>query len=148
MLAPYPPDYRAAFAFPSSSYPQRHCRPYGFPTPHEGSGTGLTCSLQSTGFGLGHLCSPTGLIAHARREHSPWSPRIAFWPKPDSILGLFLDHGVYREFAYADHAVHPSPSPPDAGRYILTSRVECRPNGRRIHCMSTYAAFLRIQRCS
>src|SRR5258708_18191475 len=81
MLAPYPPDYRAAFAFPSSSYPQRHRWPYGFPTPDEGSGTGLTCSLQSTGFGLGHLCSPAVVLGHPWGYNLPLPDPAPFFPK-------------------------------------------------------------------
>src|SRR5215831_16687493 len=41
-------------------------------------------------------------------------------------LRLVAHHDVYREFAYAHHALHPAPSPPDAGRYTVPSRFRCQ----------------------
>src|SRR5262245_4286381 len=41
-------------------------------------------------------------------------------------LWLVLYHDVYQEFTYVHHTIHPAPSPPDAGRYTLSSRFGCQ----------------------
>src|SRR5262250_1380903 len=41
-------------------------------------------------------------------------------------LWLASCYDVYREFTCVHHTVHPAPSPPDAGRYTVSSRFGCQ----------------------
>ena len=83
-----------------------------------GHGCMITCGHS----GLGSLYSPVALVAHDGGRYNPHARHVAFWLKPLSILGLYILHDVYREFACANRATDPGPSPPDAGRYTVASR--------------------------
>ena len=54
-------------------------------------------------------------------------------------LWLGAHHDVYRECTCVHHTIHPAPSPPDAGRYTLPSRLRCqsRDCGYRVRRLCT-----------
>src|SRR5713226_1043166 len=63
-------------------------------------------------------------------------------------LWLASCYDVYREFTCVHHTIHPAPSPPDAGRYTVPSRLWCQSGdcGYRVRrlCTDRYlAAHLR-----
>jgi hypothetical protein len=76
--------------------------------------------------GLGALCSPGVLDVHDRVLARPCTHSVAFWPKPISIFGLFAFYDVYREFTCVHHTIHPVPTPLDASRGIVPSRLRCQ----------------------
>jgi len=57
-------------------------------------------------------------------QEAPVPAALPFWPRPVKHLEPARLNDVHREFAYASHAVHPRPSPPEAGSYALASRFE------------------------
>jgi hypothetical protein len=110
--------------FPSSSTRTALGRPCGSPTP-VGERYGLTVFRWKDRIGLGSLCAPTAFLPMPGDGETPGPAALPFWPKPDSIFGLLLFTTLYREFADANLAVQPRPSPPDAGRDTVPSRFRC-----------------------
>jgi hypothetical protein len=84
---PYPPHYRAAFAFSTFLYPPSHSLPCGRPAI-AGRGSGLPCSDQITRNGLGSVFSPVVVYVPVTQLNTELSNHLPFWPKPISIFGL------------------------------------------------------------
>jgi len=132
---------------PSSSTRTAVGRPCGIPTPCE-ERYGLTVFRGKDRIGLGSLWTPTAFSAYARGPWSPRTRRIAFWLKPDSIFGLLFFTTLHREFASANLAVQPRPSPPDAGRDTVPSwfrRSRCR-DGSIVRGLSTARCLAALPR--
>ena len=56
----------------------------------------------------------------------PCARSSALLAQASQHLWLVLYHDVYQEFTYVHHTLHPAPSPPDAGRYTVSSRFGCQ----------------------
>src|SRR5439155_16621815 len=76
--------------------------------------------------GLGALCSPVAWDVHDRVLSRLCTRYSAFLAQASQHLWLVAHHDVYREFTSVHHTIHPAPSPPDAGRYIVPSRFACQ----------------------
>jgi hypothetical protein len=118
---PYPPRYRTAFA--SSILPCPHVYQLAlrlaFPP---GRRTGLPCSVSVTTNGVGALYPPVACDAHDKEGENPCTRYSALLAQACQHLWLVVYDDVSRAFTWVRHTIHPSPSPPDAGRYALPSR--------------------------
>jgi len=75
---------------------------------------------------VGPFSAPAALGAHDRGGARPCTRCVPFWAKPLSAFGLLGVTMLCRMFACADHTTHPSPAPPDTGRYAPASRPRRR----------------------
>jgi hypothetical protein len=125
---PYPGHYNPALAFSPSFTRTALGFPYGRLSSCE-ERYGLTTFHYNDRIGLGSLCSPTAWRCYSL-AHDPGSSNlcarcIAVLATARKHLRPLLNNDVYRGFTFVSHAVHPCPSPPDAGRYVLSSRSGC-----------------------
>jgi hypothetical protein len=127
--APYPPDYRAAFACSDFPYPHRHRAALQPSSPPGWERYGLTMFLWNDEDGLGALCSPVAVRAHDGGRGSLRTSLQCLLAPAWQHLGLVGSHDVYREFAFAHHAIYPGPAPRDARRCTVPSRFRCLPEG-------------------
>src|SRR3989441_4362622 len=56
----------------------------------------------------------------------PLYPLRCLLAQASQHLWLVNFDDVYREFTCVHHTIHPGPSPPDAGRYTVPSRLGCQ----------------------
>jgi hypothetical protein len=94
--------------------------------PHVEGQYGLTTFRKVDPKGLGALSPPGALRVHDRILPRPCTRSSALLAQAWQHLRLVAHHDVYREFAYAHHTLQPAPSPPDAGRYTVPSRIRCQ----------------------
>jgi hypothetical protein len=87
---------------------------------------GLTTFHKVDKDGLGALCPPVALSVHDRVLARPCTRYSAILAQACQHLRLVAFNDVYREFTCVHHAIHPAPSPPDAGRYTVPSRFGCQ----------------------
>jgi hypothetical protein len=123
----YPLHYRVAFASSILPCPHAYRLALRLTFPH-GRRTGLPCSVSVTTNGVGALCPPVAWDAHDKEARSPCTRYSAPLAQAWQHLWLVFCDDVYRAFTWVRHTIHPSPSPPDAGRYALPSR--CRRQSR------------------
>src|SRR5215831_12577465 len=102
--------------------------PYGL-LSLTGDVRGCHVPSQSHTDGLGALCPPVAWDAHDKEARSPCTRYSALLAQACQHLWLVFCDDVYRAFTWVRPTIHPSPSPPDAGRYIVPSRFRCQPVG-------------------
>src|SRR4029453_1486226 len=87
---------------------------------------GLTTFHKVDTNGLGALCPPGALRVHDKVLSRPCTRSGTLLAQACQHLWLGAHHDVYQEFTCVHHTIHPAPSPPDAGRYTLSSRFRCQ----------------------
>ena len=78
-------------------------------------------------------------FAHDRECGNPCARFVTFWFRPTHLEGgkhhqPVRPDDVYREFTFVSHAIHHSPSTPDAGVYAFPSRLGRPSCDSGIHC--------------
>jgi hypothetical protein len=99
VLNPYPPYYRAAFAFSGIPYPHPRQPPLRLTFPvlptQNGWRYGLTVFRMDDSGRLGVGFIPAGVMASSGFFSQARAARIPFWSKPFSIFGLFGDNETF-----------------------------------------------------
>jgi hypothetical protein len=87
---------------------------------------GLTTFHKVDKNGLGALFLPVAFDVHDRGGVNPCARYSAILAQACQHLWLEPFYDIYREFTSVHHTIHPAPSPPDAGRYTVSSRFGCQ----------------------
>src|SRR5947208_15633258 len=132
VLNPYPPRYRAAFAFSLLLYPPSH----GLALQSAfrwGRTTGLPCSASVPEWGSSAL-SAGSACGHEKRRTTSSTGLLTFWSKPLSAFGLPSITTFIRRSHMLTLPLHPSSVPhwrSQARRLLTVSTLVCR---RRLRC--------------
>ena len=108
-LNPYPPHYKAAFAFSILLYPTPHRLALRFAVPR-GRMPGLPRFPYVPSDGLGAVCPPVVVLSAIGERETP-IPTTCLLAQACQRLWLVGSHDVYPRFIYLLHTIHSSAYP-------------------------------------